>query len=339
MEKENKLNILCSSIEHEKSNAISFCGKCRIYMCNKCEILHSKLLKNHQIFILENNFQEIFTGYCNEENHDMELEYLCKTHNKLCCAACLSKIKKNKNGEHKDCDVCLIEDIKEEKLNKLKENISNLENLSKTIEQLINEIKVFSEKIKNDKEELKNKIQNMFTKLRNELNNREEQLLFEVDKRYNEIYFNEDFIKNIEKLPNKIKLSLEKGKKLDNEHKENKLKLNLLIDECIRIENNIKDINIINEKIKKCNNSINLKMKFNLETEQGIKNFIKIIKSFGFCPIKIKDYKLKKSINLNSGICSIIILDNQDIAVGKRNGELVIFDSTDLKEIVKVQAH
>ena len=166
--------VLCSSTEHEKSNAISFCGKCKIYMCNKCEILHSKLLKNHQIFILGNNSEEIFTGFCNEENHNMELEYLCKSHNKLCCAACISKIKKNKNGLHTDCDVCLIEDLKEEKLGKLKENINNLENLSKTIEKSIDEIKIFLEKIKNDKEELKAKIPKMFTKLRNELNNRED---------------------------------------------------------------------------------------------------------------------------------------------------------------------
>ena len=177
-----KSNILCSSTEHEKSNAISFCGKCKIYMCNKCEILHTKLLKKHKTFILEKNAEEIFSGFCNEENHDMELEYLCKTHNKLCCAACISKIQKNKNGLHKDCDVYLIEELKDEKLNNLKENINNLENLSKTIEILINETKMFAEKIKNDKEELKTKIQNMFTKIRNELNNREVNLLLEVER-------------------------------------------------------------------------------------------------------------------------------------------------------------
>ena len=42
---------------------------------------------------------------------------------------------------------------------------------------------------------------------------------------------------------------------------------------------------------------------------------------------------------MNDGICSIIILSNNDIAIGKRNGELIIFDSMDFKEITKVQAH
>lgn len=52
----------------------------------------------------------------------------------------------------------------------------------------------------------------MFTKLRNSLNNREDQLLFEINKKYNELYFNESIIKECEKLPDKIKNSLEKGK-------------------------------------------------------------------------------------------------------------------------------
>ena len=33
---------ICTSSEHEKENAVSYCPKCEIYMCNKCETLHSK---------------------------------------------------------------------------------------------------------------------------------------------------------------------------------------------------------------------------------------------------------------------------------------------------------
>ena len=67
--------------------------------------------------------------------------YFCKTHNKLCCAACLSKIKRKGDGQHFDCDVCSIEEIKEEKKNKLNENIKYLEEFSKTIENSINKLK------------------------------------------------------------------------------------------------------------------------------------------------------------------------------------------------------
>ena len=81
-------------------------------------------------------------------------------------------------------------------------------------------------------------------------------------------------MKEGEKLPYKIKESLEKGKIIEKEWNNNKL--NSSINDCLNIENNIKDIKIINENIKK--NNINIK--FNPE-ENGIKYFIDIIKKFG----------------------------------------------------------
>ena len=155
----------------------------------------------------------------------MKYEYFCKNHNQLCCAACLCKIKNNKNGLHHDCEVCNIEDIKDEKKNKLNENIQKLEELSKTLQDSINQLKVMSEKISQNKEELKVNIQKIFTKIRNELNNREDELLLEVDNQYDNLFFKEDFIKESEKLPNKIKLSLEKGIKINNENNNNKIYL------------------------------------------------------------------------------------------------------------------
>ena len=98
---------------------------------------------------------------------------------------------------------------------------------------------------------MKLKIQNIFTKIRNALNNREDQLLLEVDKEFNETFGNEDIIKECGKLPNRIKISLEKGKKIDKEWNNNELNSN--INDCIIIENNINDINIIKESVKKCN--------------------------------------------------------------------------------------
>ena len=247
---------ICTSSEHEKENAISYCPKCEIYMCNKCEALHSKLLKNHEIIILQKNSEELFKGFCQEKGHSMKLEFFCKNHNQLCCAACISKIKKNDIGIHKDCNIVLIEEIKEEKINKLKDNIQILEKLSENINESIKDMKIIFEKIDKNKEELILNIQNIFTKIRNELNNREDELLLEVENKYNELYnINEDILKQSEKLPNKIKLSLEKGKKINKENIDNKL--NSIIYQCVNIENNIKDINSINEKIKNCKKNYN----------------------------------------------------------------------------------
>jgi len=115
-------NPRCSMEEHKEINAITFCHGCKIYMCNKCEKYHSELFKNsHQTEnIKDKNISAIFTGQCKENNHSAELIYFCKNHNKLCCAFCITKIKDDENGQHKECDVCSIKDIEKEKKNKLK---------------------------------------------------------------------------------------------------------------------------------------------------------------------------------------------------------------------------
>ena len=101
-------------------------------MCNKCEKHHSELfLRHHQIKLDKNkDINEIFTGLCKEKNHSYELKYFCKTHNKLCCSECITKFKGEGHGQHTDCNICSIEDIKNEKKDKLKENIKSLGNLS-----------------------------------------------------------------------------------------------------------------------------------------------------------------------------------------------------------------
>ena len=112
---------------------------------------------------------------------------------------------------------------------------------------ILNEAKNMDKKTK----EIKLNIQKIFTKIRNALNNREDELLLEVDNEFEKLYFSEEILTETEKLPNKIKISLEKGKLIDKEW-DNNNKLNSLINDCINIENNIKNINKINEKIKEC---------------------------------------------------------------------------------------
>ena len=93
-----------------------------------------RIIWNHHLFNIKEDLNEIFSGYCNEKNHFQKLEFFCKTQNKLCCAACLCKIEYDGNGHHKDCDVCLIKEINDEKKNKLEENINYLKDLSNNLE-------------------------------------------------------------------------------------------------------------------------------------------------------------------------------------------------------------
>ena len=71
---------------------------------------------------------------------------------------------KKEKGLHKDCEVCLIEDIIEEKRDKIKSNIKYLEELSNTLQDSIDNLKVIFEKVAKSKEELKLEIQKAFKK-------------------------------------------------------------------------------------------------------------------------------------------------------------------------------
>ena len=188
--------------------------------------------------------------------------------------------KKKEIGKHKDCNVCDIEEIKAEKVKGLKENIKILRELSNKLQESIDDLRKIYAQINKNKEELKLNIQKIFTKIRNEINIREDELLLEVENQFDDIFFKEELIKESEKLPNKIKLSLERGKKIDEEYNDNN-KIYLIINECINVENNINEIKKINENIKKYNDSNNLNIRFKPMKEEEITKYLENIKNFG----------------------------------------------------------
>ena len=82
-------------------------------------------------------------------------------------------------------------------------------------------------------------------------------------------------------------VSLEKGKSINKEW-DDENKLNFLINNCIDIENEIKEINQINTKIKKLNEYDFIDVKFIPYEEQKINEFLEKINTFG--EIKINMY-------------------------------------------------
>ena len=278
MENENEYK-KCSSQKHKDLNANYYCQECHLYMCKKCENLHSELFQNHNIYNLDKSIDEIFTGFCSEENHLEKLNFYCKDHNKLCCASCLCKIEGKNYGTHSKCNVCIIEEIKKDKKKMLDEKLLILEDFSKRLNESIKLIKIIYDKIDENKEELKSKIQNIFTKIRNELNEKEDRLLLELDNSYNEIYLKEDLPQKCEKIFKKLNISLEKGRKIESQF-EDGLKLNLTIYNCIQFE---KKINLfsVNEAINKCNILKDFQFKFIQEKNNDINSIINSIKNFG----------------------------------------------------------
>ena len=127
----------CSSIDHKEIGAKIFCQICEVYLCYKCENFHSKLFPNQNLL---NKKNAVFIGLCQEKHHTNELEYYCKNHNKLCCSSCITIIKDEKNGQHKDCEISKLKDIKPIKEKKFKEDYNKLEEISKSLEPNIKQI-------------------------------------------------------------------------------------------------------------------------------------------------------------------------------------------------------
>ena len=190
----------CSSIDHPKIDAVFFCQICKVYLCNKCENFHSKIVKGHLTINLLNEKNDIFIGLCQEKSHMNKLEYYCKTHNVLCCALCITKIKDEEKGQHKDCIISLLKDIKSEKEEKYKKDFNKLTEISKSLDPMINKFKKINEEINIKKEQIKDDIQKIFIKIRTALNNREDELLEEVEKTYKSKYFDDNIIRESEKI-------------------------------------------------------------------------------------------------------------------------------------------
>ena len=117
--------------------------------------------------------------------------------------------------------------------------------MSLNLKKSIDKLKEISEKIEKNKEELKMNIRKVFTKLRNELNEREDKIILEVETKFEEMLLSININKNNEKLPNKIKESLEKGKLIKDNWNNDKLSFSINI--CLNIEKQIKDMSKINE--------------------------------------------------------------------------------------------
>jgi hypothetical protein len=316
----------CSSKKHSDIDARYYCIECNVFICIKCFNFHSELCDNHHTYELNKNVKEIFTGLCPEINHGKELDYFCSDHNQLCCVVCLSKVKDNGYGKHSDCKFCKIEEIKDEKKNKLAENIKNLEELSNTINNSIKELKEMIEKINKSKEEIKLKIAKVFAKIRNAINEREDEIISDIDKKYNNLGINEEIIRKSEKLPQKIKISLDNGKTLNDNWDNNEKKLNNKINDCINIENNIKNIIDIKKSVE--NNKLQeVDISFLDENDEEVNYFIKNIKIFGEAPYD-KLLRFKPGNNY-------IIANNGKIATKNNGGNkfnCVIFGN---KEIPK----
>ena len=292
----------CYNKAHANKKAVKYCLICNKHLCEICASSHFKCDREHELYSLDNDLNLNFTGTCNEKNHPNNLDYYCSTHNNLCCAACLCKIKEKGDGQHTECNVCYIGEIKDEKKKILSNNINKLKDLSQKVKKWLKEIKKIYEKTKPKKDEIKEMIVNTFDSLINILDKRKKELLKELDNLYEKLVFSEEFMKTYKKLPQKIDFNFKRGKIIIEkwEDDEKNGKLNKLINDCINIEKNIEKFQQINEKIKSLNTCINLQFCLedtDLDTlSKKMKNLGKIVHNnykfiFKQCPNNINKRK------------------------------------------------
>ena len=312
----NITNKKCSFEEHKDIDAVSYCSKCDIYSCEKCKDYHNNLInKNHNQINLnnkENNGEN--AEICFELNHQEKLEYFCRTHNKLCCRACVTKIKGLGNGQHSDCDICFIEDISNERKKLLKQNIIYLQNNRNSFDSLINKIKEAYKELSDRKELLKIKIQKLFTKIRNDINKREDQLLSLVEQVYEKYFFNKNINKEIDKIENKLNISFNKGIIILNEYNNDEINFISLVNDCIIIEDCIKEINFLKENYERFEK--NKKLIIDLKLKEEEIKFLNNIKSLGIIYPNNFFYKLRNSLDVYNYTNRkyIIIGDKENVA-------------------------
>jgi hypothetical protein len=195
--------------------------------------------------------------------------------------------------------------------NELDSAKNDLENLNEKLKDSISELNKLYNKIDQNKEDLKSNIQKKFTKIRNAYNEREEELLKEIDDIFNKNFIDENLLKEGEKLPNKIKSSLEKVKSMDKEWENNNL--NKCINNCIVIENEIEKINLINQQITKCIGNDTSKIHF-FPNDNSINEILDNIKKFGKIDILSNNFKFRECPKgLNAARIYVVSGENKNI--------------------------
>jgi hypothetical protein len=278
----------CSTKAHWNKIAKKYCITCKKYLCEICSETHNTCDRQHELYSIDKVDNLSFTGNCKEHNHPNKLEYFCKDDNKLCCAACLCKIKDKGDGQHTECNACFIKDIKEEKMRILIDNINILKDIYNNLKKKYKEVKKINEKAKPKKEEIKQKIIDIFENFQKLLEKRKIELLNEVNNLYDKFFFSDDFINNYKNIISKIDDYYKKAKNVNEKwNKEEKNgKLNLLIDDCIKIEKKVEEFKEKNEKVKSIKPNINIHFIDKDNEEEQIKE-----KIINFGKIIYNDYK------------------------------------------------
>ena len=172
---EGETELKCDECGDDNDPVVALCVDCELYLCQDCNKAHSKKNKTHDIVSLCLVTGEEAAGqptrkvlYC--PNHQKnELDYYCKTCDKIVCLYCTVK-------DHVGHSHDIVEKTASEHRNVLMKIITPVEEMSKNLSKAEANIVSTQEKIKEQANEIDQEIDKCYVEQLQELNKRHKQL-------------------------------------------------------------------------------------------------------------------------------------------------------------------
>lgn len=105
------IDFKCSLEKHSNKPAKVFCQDCKILMCEECNEAHLDICKIH-------HYQQIDKSTTDKYKNAKlisEINFFCKSHNRLCNTKCNTKPKNDINVQEFNCEILLLNDMKKKK--------------------------------------------------------------------------------------------------------------------------------------------------------------------------------------------------------------------------------
>ena len=172
---EGETELKCDECGDDNDPVVALCVDCELYLCKVCHDYHIKKHKTHDVLSLSSISKEGTTGqstgkvlYCPEHQKN-ELDYYCKTCDKIVCLYCTVK---DHGGHTHD----IVEKTAAEHRNMLMKIIAPVEEMSENLSKAEANIVSTQEKIKEQASEIDQEIDKCYVEQLKELNKHHKQL-------------------------------------------------------------------------------------------------------------------------------------------------------------------
>ena len=172
---ESETELKCDKCGDDNDPVVALCVDCELYLCQDCNKAHGKQNKEHDIVSVRLVAGEEATGqptrkvlYCPEHQKN-ELDYYCKTCDKIVCLYCTVR-------DHVGHTHDIVEKTASEHRNMLVKMIAPVEEMSKNLSKAEANIVSTQEKIKEQASEIDQEIDKCYVEQLQELNKHHKQL-------------------------------------------------------------------------------------------------------------------------------------------------------------------